>query len=214
MRGPVLRGLTIFGRGMTRFVSALPRAPAPRFADVRCEHAAPEWRAPHRGPSGWHRHTATGPPPLVERVTVTLPIHPLKGVALPVARFIRSQDGRRYVDVEHPPGRYMRLPLAWTDRASPLVPPSVGGRAARLSVPALLELASAVQVALGRLRGSSAMPPAVAGPTLRHVDVSTPEARSAMVRPASGSKAAATRQVGRPAAQGATRRNRGRGGKP
>ncbi|MCY1074310.1 hypothetical protein [Archangium lansingense] len=41
---------------------------------------------------------------MIERVTVTLPIHPLKGVELPVARFIRSQDGRRYVDVEHPPG--------------------------------------------------------------------------------------------------------------
>ncbi|MFE8600322.1 hypothetical protein [Archangium violaceum] len=53
---------------------------------------------------------------MIERVTVTLPVHPLKGVKLPVVRFIRSQDGRRYVDVEHPPGQYMRLPLEWTDR--------------------------------------------------------------------------------------------------
>ena len=99
-------------------------------------------------------------------MTVTLPIHPLKGVALPVARFIRSQDGRRYVDVEHPPGRYMRLPLEWTDRSPPLVPPSIGGREVRLSVPALLKLAQVVQAALERIRGPPATP-AAARTTLR-----------------------------------------------
>jgi hypothetical protein len=58
-------------------------------------------------------------------VTVTLPIHPLKGVELPVARFIRSQDGRRYVDVEHPPGQYMRLLLSdnYTSPATTITPP-------------------------------------------------------------------------------------------
>ena len=117
-------------------------------------------------PSRQHQDTATGPPPLSEQVTVTLPIHPLKGVELPVARFIRSQDGRRYVDVEHPAGRYMRLPLEWTDRSPPLVPPSVGGRDVRLSVPALLKLAQAVQAALERILGPPATP-AAARTTLR-----------------------------------------------
>jgi hypothetical protein len=123
--------------------------------------------APLLLPSRRHQHTATGPPLLIEHVTVTLPIHPLKGVALPVARFIRSQDGRRYVDVEHPPGQYMRLPLEWTDRSPPLVPPSVGGREVRLSIPALLKLAQAVQAALEQRRGSSVVPTLAASPTLR-----------------------------------------------
>jgi hypothetical protein len=135
-------------------------------------------------------------------------------VKLPVARFIRSQDGRRYVDVEHPPGQYMRLPVEWTDRSPPLVPPSVGGRAVRLSVPALLELASAVQVALGRPQGPSATLPAQGGPTLTHANVSTPEIRPAVGGTARGGKTATARHVGRPAAQGAARRNRRRGGKP
>ena len=104
---------------------------------------------------------------MIECVTVTLPVHPLKGVKLPVVRFIRSQDGRRYVDVEHPPGQYMRLPLEWTDRSPPLVPPSVGGREVRLSVPALLKLAQAVQAALEQRRGSPVVPTLAASPTLR-----------------------------------------------
>jgi hypothetical protein len=187
----------------------------------RCEHRGRigallkvKWRVPHRKPSGRHQDTATGPPPLSERVTITLPVHPLKGVELPVARFLRSQDGRRYVDVEHPAGQYMRLPLEWTDRAPPLVPPSVEGRAARLCVPALLELASAVQVALSGHQSSSAAPLADGGPTLRHAAVSIPEDRPAMGSPAPGSKTATAQQVGHPAAQGALRPRRGRGGKP
>jgi hypothetical protein len=150
---------------------------------------------------------------LIERVTVTLPAHPLEGVKLPVVRFIRSQDGRRYVDVEHPPGQYMRLPVEWTDRSPPFVPPSVGGRAVRLSVPALLELARAVQVALGRTLGPSATPLAQGGPTLRHANVSFPEIRPAVGGTARGGKTATARHVGRPAAQGAARRNRRRGGR-
>jgi hypothetical protein len=165
-------------------------------------------------PSGRHQDTATGPLPLSERVTITLPVHPLKGVALPVYRFIRSQDGRRYVDVEHPAGRYMRLPLEWTDRAPPFVPPSIDGRAARLSVAALLELASAVHVALCGRQSSSDATLADGGSTLRHADVSIPEERPALGSPPAGSKTATAQQVGRPAAQGAPRPKRGHGGKP
>ena len=174
---------------------------------------APQSRAPRGPPSRRRRHTATGPPPLIERVTVTLPVHPLKGVKLPVTRFIRSQDGRRYVDVEHPPGQYMRLPVEWTDRSPPLVPPSVEGRAVRLSVPALLELAGAVQVALGRTHGPSATPLAPGGATLTHASMSLPEIRPAVGGIAHGGKTATARHVGRPAAQGAARRNRRRGGR-
>jgi hypothetical protein len=134
--------------GLTTPPTAGVPAPQPTEQAGWAVPSAPERHVPHREPSGRYQDTATGPPPLSERVTITLPVHPLKGVALPVYRFIRSQDGRRYVDVEHPAGQYMRLPLEWTDRAPPLVPPSVDGRAACLSVPALLELASAVQVAL------------------------------------------------------------------
>ncbi|MFY0583894.1 DUF5953 family protein [Cystobacter fuscus] len=174
---------------------------------------APESLAPLRARSRQHQHTATGPPPFIERVTVTLPAHPLKGMELPVVRFIRSQEGRRYVDVEHPPGQYMRLPLEWTDRSPPFVPPSVGGREVRLSIPALLELASAVQVALGRTQGPSATPLAPVGPTLIHANVSFPEIRPPVGGTAHGAKAATARHVGRPAAQGAARRNRRRGGR-
>ena len=144
---------------------------------LRAMPGAPQWRAPHRGPSGRHQDTVKGPLPLSERVTITLPVHPLKGVALPVARFIRSQDGRRYVDVEHPPGRYMRLPIEWTDRGPPLVPPSVNGQEARLSVPALLKLAQFVQAALERRRGSPAVPIPEAKPTLRPARSTSLEAR-------------------------------------
>jgi hypothetical protein len=90
-------------------------------------------------------------------VTITLPTHPLRGVQLPVIRTARSQDGRRYIDVEHPPGWCMRLPIEWTDRSSPLVPPSIGGREVRLGISALLKLADAVEVAL---RQEHALPPA------------------------------------------------------
>jgi len=174
---------------------------------------APQSLALHPLPSRRHRHTATGPPPLIECVTVTLPAHPLKGVKLPVIRFIRSQDGRRYVDVEHPPGQYMRLPVEWTDRSPPLVPPSVGGRAVHLSVPTLLELASAVQVALARTHGRAATSLAQSGPTLTHANVSTPELRPAVGGTARGGKTATARHVGRPAAQSAAHRNRRRGGR-
>ena len=97
------------------------------------------------------RRSHTAPPtslPSSEQVTVTLRGHPLQGVRLPVTQAFRTQDGQRYVIVEHPSGFNLQLPVEWTDRSAPLVPPIIGGRHSRLSIASLLKLARAVQVGL------------------------------------------------------------------
>lgn len=82
---------------------------------------------------------------------VTVPIHPLHGVELRVVRIERSsQDGRRYVVVEHVRGEALRLPIEWTDRGPPWVPPQVDGRPVRLGARGLLRLADAVDAVLAR----------------------------------------------------------------
>lgn len=55
-------------------------------------------------------------------VTVTMPIHPLKGECLPVLRWLRTLDGSRYVEVELPRGHGLRLPIAWVNGAVELDP--------------------------------------------------------------------------------------------
>ncbi|WP_373372238.1 hypothetical protein [Sorangium atrum] len=75
-------------------------------------------------------------------------MHPLKGQRLPVVSSVRGQDGRRYVDAEHPQGWTIRLPIEWTDRAGPGVTPRWHGREVRLDARGLLELARAVRTAL------------------------------------------------------------------
>jgi hypothetical protein len=70
-----------------------------------------------------------------------------------------------------------------------------------------------VQVALGRTHGPSATLLAQGGPTLTHANVSFPETRPAVGGTARGGKTATARHVGRPATQGAARRNRRRGGR-
>ena len=80
-----------------------------------------------------------------------MPIHPLNGVELPVVHFERDhQHGRRYVVVEHPRGGTLRLPIEWTDRGPPWVPPQVDGRPVRLAASGLLRLANAVHAAFDR----------------------------------------------------------------
>ena len=80
-------------------------------------------------------------------MTVTLPVHPLAGHALAVVRFVRTSDGRRYVDLQHPDGHVFRLPEDYTDRAAPAVAASLAGRGLRATVQNLLRVAAAVGVA-------------------------------------------------------------------
>jgi hypothetical protein len=75
-----------------------------------------------------------------DSVTVTSPVHPLAGRVVAVVRWVRLRDGRRYVDVRHPEGSVLRLPLDLTDRGNPYG--AVTG--ARVSPSGLLRLASAI----------------------------------------------------------------------
>ena len=80
---------------------------------------------------------------------VTLPVHPLVGQTLPVRCRVRSQDGRRYFDVEAPDGRCLRLPADWTDQGSPRVAASMSCQA---DMAALRELRTAVDALLWNIR--------------------------------------------------------------
>jgi hypothetical protein len=80
----------------------------------------------------------------LETVTVTMPIHPLFGRRLRVFRHSGSRSGRKYLIVEYPLGRRLRLPEAWTDRVLSCPVPTVSGRTVRLAAKALLRLSQAV----------------------------------------------------------------------
>ena len=71
---------------------------------------------------------------------MTLPIHPLAGQDLPLQRHVRTQRGRRLVDVTHPEGWSIRLPVEWTDLGAP----TCLSTTARGTVEALLQLAELV----------------------------------------------------------------------
>lgn len=79
-------------------------------------------------------------------MTITLAVHPLRGVALPVVRdAIRFHDGRRMVEAMHPSGWTIRLPIEWTDRwvgAAPLAAVEAG---AKLSLDGLVRLARVLE---------------------------------------------------------------------
>ena len=89
-----------------------------------------------------------GPTTDGQRVTVTLPIHPLYGRALPLIRTSRHRDGRQFVIAEHPAGWSIRLPLEWTDRGEPAGRAPVGTDAPRGSVEALRGVARTVRTIL------------------------------------------------------------------
>lgn len=78
---------------------------------------------------------------------MTLPVHPLVGRALAVVRSVRSSDGRRYIDLQHPDGHVFRLPEGYTDRAAPAVAAGAVGRELRATVQDLLRVAAAVGAA-------------------------------------------------------------------
>jgi hypothetical protein len=149
---------------------------------------------------------------------VTLPVHPLKEKRLPVLAWVRGQDGRRYVDAEHPRGWTIRLPLEWTDRCAALMPPSLNGHEVRLAVPGLLELARAIEVALvpcqeAPQRGAeeNAEPPRKP----RHASPQTrPAAESELVHAPRPTEARRSRCLGHPRAQGTSSRGKARRGQP
>ena len=105
--------------------------------------AASRWRRcrrPARTAAG-----ASGDPS--QTVAVTLAVHPLAGAKLSVVRWIRTRDGRRYVDVVHPDGHVFRLPVAYTDQGTPTACEAGATGKVRGSVTGFLQLAAAVAAA-------------------------------------------------------------------
>jgi len=142
---------------------------------------------------GRRQQTTAGANLHPERITITFPIHPLLGaklVLLGVGRWIGR--GRRFADVEHPAGGRLRVPLDWTDRGRPWTSPHVNGRPVRLAVGGLLEIAGALDVALGR---------ALAGNAARAEGLDEEPAGAG----ADGAKNARG-ELGEPAGRGSTRR--------
>jgi hypothetical protein len=132
-----------------------------------------------------------------------------------VVKSIRSLDGEHeYVEVEHPAGWRMRVPIEWTDRSLPQVTPHIGGQQVPFTAPTLLKLESAVRVALDQRLEPTVAPGAAPAPTLSHAHGSAPEARPpALVSAARAGEARTARRVGHAVAQGALRRGRKRGAK-
>ncbi len=79
-----------------------------------------------------------------DHVTITLAVHPLKGLVLPVRQWLRLKD-EPYVDVLHPEGWTVRVPLSWTDRGPPTVVPEVDGQPVKLDLDGLSRLARYVR---------------------------------------------------------------------
>ena len=149
-------------------------------------------------------------------MTITLPVHPLKGILLPMIRAVRGQDGRRYVDAEHPQGGFFRLPVEWTDRAAPWIAPRLHGREVLLDVRSLLELACAVRTALDSSRGRPKKGPVVPEQANPPIHASDPEERPTGERSMAGTAgdhaAGSARRVGHARPQSSSRRTKGRRG--
>ena len=151
---------------------------------------------------------------------MTLPVHPLRGLALPVVQVVRSRDGRRYIEAEHPRGWTIRLPMEWTDRAAPLAPARVAGREAKVHTRDLLRLADAVATKDG---GGGRIPPPTAGgederPCITRqslaAGVGSPGVRAAgVVYPGHDNAAERGRGVGHSRSQSPARRGIARGGR-
>ena len=93
-----------------------PGRPSPSFP----------WWPPRRGCP--HRYQDTPSTVGPDQVVVTLKVHPLVGQSIEVIRRVRAHDGRVYLDLLHPDGRAVRLPVEWTDLAVPSPDPSVATR--------------------------------------------------------------------------------------
>lgn len=79
-----------------------------------------------------------------------MPIHPLCGQQLRVVGPAVVKAGKRYLTVEHPKGRRLRIPEAWSDRMVALPAPTVNGQVVRLAGKALLRLSRAVAACLDK----------------------------------------------------------------
>lgn len=94
------------------------------------------------------RTTQTAPPhtELCETITISMAVHPLRGVPLPLVRKHRWA-GLPYFEAEHPMGWRIMVPLSWTDQAvSPVPARAPSGAPIRVSAAALQALAAAVEV--------------------------------------------------------------------
>lgn len=95
-----------------------------------------------------HQHNTPHEKLLDDSVTVTLPVHPFKGMRLRVVRAVYSRGSQRYIDAEHPRGWTIRLPVEWTDRSKSWILPLLDGHSVKLHAGGLLNLAKAVEYLL------------------------------------------------------------------
>ena len=95
-----------------------------------------------------YEHETTEAPASCPRVVVTFPIHPLRGMALPVVRLGNGPIGHRTIDVEHPEGGTLRLPEQWTDQGLPLVQNGESAKSTPEHLRALARLVAAIGGAL------------------------------------------------------------------
>jgi hypothetical protein len=158
-------------------------------------------------------HTA---PDAVQRpgtVTVTMAVHPFRGLQLTIIRLERDYRGRRHVLVEHPQVGQLRLPVEWTDRTAPIVPPRARGCELRVNAEGLLNVAAACRVALGeKLDTSDAPTTLVAAPEQKSRGANAPSS-DVVVGAVDGDAAKPPRGLGDARAQGDSRRGRRGGGK-
>lgn len=91
-----------------------------------------------------------------ERVTVTMPIHPLRGQALKLVELRRDHIAQRQMVIaELADGSHMVLPVDWTDRGKPWGNPQHGGVEVKLCGRGLLRMARAVETALAQKLAAS-----------------------------------------------------------
>jgi hypothetical protein len=95
-----------------------------------------------------------------------------------------------------------------------VIAPVYGGQQLRLDAQALLQLAAAVKVALGRPTAMKTPPVLQDEPRFKHASPPVTQSRPAVAAPTRDGQGRVAGRVGKPAAQGAARRGRRRGGKP
>lgn len=154
-------------------------------------------------------HNAPGPILPPEQVTVTMPIHPLRGLKLKLLGLRRDHLTRRQTLIaEAADGSQLVLPVEWTDRGAPWAVPTLRGKPVRLCAHGLLLVGRAVATALCRKLDP---PPQAcsAWPQAEHAeqrDVSCRDRAGRLGMPDTSDAARPARGVGKSAAQDAQRR--------